>query len=284
MRFFSPAKLNLCFHILGKRSDGYHEIATLMQAIDLGDWLSVQSSVADRLTCSDRALSCDETNLVWKARDLFRAYTSLPPVWIHLDKRIPMQAGFGGGSSNAATALWALNRFMRNPLSLQELSSLGAELGSDVPFFFSLGSALCTGRGDQVQSLSLPPFSGMWAKPSFGLSTAAVYQAVRLEECQRISLTTMILQWRCGEFRIFNDLETAACRIEPKLSAFKQTLPIPVSMTGSGTAFFYIYSQSDRMGTKPFHRNKKFTFQSISRQNNCWYIPLPPEKHPRGLN
>ena len=109
MRYFSPAKINLFFRVLSKRLDGYHDIASVMQAIDLGDVLTFTNHPRDQMTCSDPTLPCDETNLVMKALKRFREYYSLSSVHIHLEKHVPMQSGLGGGSSNAATVLWALN-------------------------------------------------------------------------------------------------------------------------------------------------------------------------------
>ena len=135
--YFSPAKLNLSFRILGKRLDGYHEIASLVSVINFGDTLTFETSSSDVLTCSDPSLPCGDSNLIARALHLFRARSSLSfGIKIHLDKRIPMQAGLGGGSSNAATTLWALNERMGRPYSLAELCFMGASLGSDVPLFF----------------------------------------------------------------------------------------------------------------------------------------------------
>lgn len=140
---FSPAKINLFLRVLGKRSDGYHEIASLFQAINLGDNLTFTLSEQDHLTCSDPHLPCDHTNLVIKAVHLFRKKTNLDtPVTIHLEKEIPSQAGLGGGSSNAATTLWALNALHNYPYTIGQLQIWSAEIGSDIPFFFLSGNSL----------------------------------------------------------------------------------------------------------------------------------------------
>lgn len=259
MKFFSPAKLNLFFRVIGKRPDGYHEIASLYQAIDFGDTLTLTiTSGEDQLTCSDPHLPCDSSNLVLRAVNLFRKKTGRSfGLHAHLDKHIPIQAGLGGGSSNAATTLWALREMTGVSLSDKELSSWGAELGSDVPFFFSEGTAYCTGRGEIVENLpSLPHLSGWIAKPLVGLSTPAVYQKV-----VPLALDTQ---------PFFNDLEPAAFSLLPELADLKTKLFKigfeQVSMTGSGTAFFCLGPVSS-----PALQNVKFIpFRALQRTNN-WY-------------
>ena len=151
MKFLSPAKLNLFLRVLRKRSDGYHELASLFQAIDLVDALHVREVSEDRFSCSDPAL-LGPSNLVLRALKLFREKTGLQfPVEMHLEKRIPMQSGLGGGSSNAATALFALNVLAGRVATEEQLCAWSQEIGSDVPFFFSLGTAYCTGRGKSTQ-------------------------------------------------------------------------------------------------------------------------------------
>jgi len=180
MDYRSPAKLNLYFRILKKRSDGYHEIESLFQAIDLFDTITLKPSDRDRITSDHSNLPLDETNLIWKARELFKSRFGSKPVHIHLQKKIPMQAGLGGGSSNAATVLWALNVENNYLASIEELIKLGAILGSDVSFFFSNGTAHCSGRGEKLRPHSLEKQRTGWIiKPDFGLSTEEVFKEVR---------------------------------------------------------------------------------------------------------
>lgn len=132
----SPAKVNLFLRIVGKRPDGYHELASLFQSISLYDLLHFTPSTQDVLTCTDPSLPIDKTNLIWKAVDLFRKKTNLHTfVKVHLEKNIPTQAGLGGGSSNAATTLWALNQLCGKPATDLQLSQWAGEIGSDVSFF-----------------------------------------------------------------------------------------------------------------------------------------------------
>lgn len=130
----SPAKINTILKVLGKRQDGYHEIFSIMQAVSFFDTITIKLAAKDTFTCSDATLRMDGANLVVKAVELFRKTTNIDqPLSIHLEKRIPQGAGLGGGSSNAATTLFGLDELFKTQL---DLLSLGACLGSDVPFFF----------------------------------------------------------------------------------------------------------------------------------------------------
>jgi 4-diphosphocytidyl-2-C-methyl-D-erythritol kinase len=252
----SFAKLNLFFRVLHKRPDGYHEIASLYQAIDLFDRLFFSFSTRDELSASGIQIPLDSSNLICKALSIYRNSFPTPPIQIHVEKNIPVQAGLGGGSSNAATTLLALNELMGNQAHLEQLLKMAAQLGSDVPFFFSSGTAICTGRGDIFEECSLPsPLSGWIAKPEYGLCTKSVYQNVKIEEFSH-----------ARKFQFFNDLEFAAFRIEPRMihlqkmlkQAFKQ-----VVMTGSGSAFFCLEGECPAIDGVQF-----FPFRSIQRTNH----------------
>ncbi len=260
MKYLSPAKLNLFFRVLAKRADGYHEIASVYQAIDLCDEFFISDSDQDALTSSDPELSCDEKNLVWKARCLFRAEFGGRSCHIHLEKKIPMQAGLGGGSSNAATTLWALNEQNGRPATALQLLEMAAQIGSDVPFFFSSGTAYCTGRGEKLEPYSLSaPLSGWIVKPPFGLSTPAVYNETRVFELQQRDPRHAL--HNLGN--LFNDLEPAAFRLEPRLFLIKRD---GFTMTGSGTAFFTFQSEKPHVGEAVI-----FPFRSLQRPLHSWY-------------
>lgn len=261
MEAFSPAKLNLFFRVVSKRPDGYHNIASLFQAVDLCDRLFFSPTPRDLLTCTDPSIPCDTSNLVSKALALFRSRFPIPPISIHIEKHIPIEAGLGGGSSNAATTLWALNELHGCPASLSELIQMGSQIGSDVAFFFSSGTAYCTGRGEILEPRILPaPLQGWLAKPTYGLSTPLVYRHTRLEE----------LPFRDPSALYYNDLEVPAFQLEPRLIALKQTLIdrgySNVTMTGSGTAFFFF----DDIHPAPLEGVSFYPFRTIQRQNS-WY-------------
>ena len=179
MVFHCYAKINLTLEILGKRADGYHEVRTVMQTVGLADRLEVTAAAELSFSCSDPALATPD-NLVYRAARLLQAeYAVRTGAALRLEKRIPVAAGLGGGSSDAAATIVALNRLWNLQQSLTEQRRLAARLGSDVPFFLTGGTALATGRGERITPL--PPLPQYWVVlvllPRV-LSTAAVYQAV----------------------------------------------------------------------------------------------------------
>lgn len=176
----TPAKVNLALEVLGKRADGYHEIATVLQAVDLFDRLKLETAEGISLDADDPALPTDDGNLVVRAARLLQKAAGVEAgVRIRLAKRIPVAAGLGGGSSDAAATLWGLNRLWRLGWARERLEELAVELGMDVPFFLGTGRALATGRGDKVTRL---PGGGGYAlvlvNPGVSLSTQEVYSRV----------------------------------------------------------------------------------------------------------
>lgn len=245
LQLFSPAKINLFLRVVSKKAEGYHLLSSLFQAVTLGDTLTIALSSKDTLTCSNPFLSLDQTNLVVKARNLFRKKTGITqPFSIHLEKLIPMQAGLGGGSSNAATVLWGCNQLMNTQIEEKELSQWGASLGSDVAFFFSYGTAYCTGRGENVEKIDPLPHQDLWiVKPFYGLSTAHIFQNFQFKKTSCIQNSVHDLsQFLSGNLLPFNDLEEVAFKINPDLLELKNQLIQQgfhtVLMTGSGSAFF----------------------------------------------
>ncbi|GAC1467854.1 MAG: 4-(cytidine 5'-diphospho)-2-C-methyl-D-erythritol kinase [Ktedonobacteraceae bacterium] len=178
----SYAKINLTLDVLGKRADNYHELATIMQMVDLYDTLCLTLSDEDRVSIVSTHSELDsDNNLAVRAAQAVRHYLSLTQgVHIELDKRIPIAAGLGGGSSNAAAILLALRQWWHLPLTKEDLLVLAASLGSDVPFFLTEGLALCEGRGERLTPLSAYwPASMRWlllVKPAIGVSTATVFR------------------------------------------------------------------------------------------------------------
>lgn len=176
------AKINLTLDVLGRRADGYHEVATVMQTIALHDTICLTVSDHDRMICTVPTLSNDE-NLALRAAQLLRQHLALTQgVLIELHKHIPIAAGLGGGSSDAAAILLALSQWWHLQVSPSALLTLAASLGSDVPFFLNGGLALCQGRGEQVTPLARywPP-AMRWLlllKPAISLSTAAVFRSL----------------------------------------------------------------------------------------------------------
>lgn len=240
----SPAKLNLFLRILARRADGYHELASLFQTIGLHDLIHFEAADHDSLICSDPSLAINQSNLISKARQLFRQKTGIQqPFAIHLEKKIPIQAGLGGGSSNAATTLWALNQLCGRPATDMELASWGSEIGSDISFFLSLGTAYCTGRGEILQPVpSLASQKVFVAKPRQGLSTKQVFENLRVSDLHPRDPRVALDSFYANKSTYFNDLEQTAFELMPELAVFKARLEglgfSTVTMTGTGSSFF----------------------------------------------
>lgn len=270
---FSPAKLNLFFRVLYKREDGFHEIASIYQAISFGDTLTVSLAEDDLLTCTHPSVPCDSSNLILKALDVYRRQTGIDfNVHIHLDKKVPMQAGLGGGSSNAATAMWAFNTLLSNQVSEKQLSEWVGTFSSDAPFFFSQGTAYCRGRGEKIHNITRMPDRKLWiAKPQEGLSTPLVYRHCRPSEFTQRDPDRFASELIAGEPCYFNDLEIPAFSLMPSLEKLKkQLLDLGFShatMTGSGTAFFCLGPcQAPQIPGIDF-----YSASFVSRRNGNWY-------------
>ncbi len=181
MKLTAPAKVNLSLRILGRRSDGYHDIETLIVPLDLADELEISTRPGDAvtLTSNDPTIPTNEGNLAVRAAQLFATHTGIKSaVHIDLKKRIPHGAGLGGGSSDAATVLLALNDLHDAKLPAETLESLAATIGSDVPFFIRRQPAWARGRGEILESTTLPkPLPIVLIKPPFGVPTPWAYQA-----------------------------------------------------------------------------------------------------------
>ena len=178
----SPCKVNLLLNIIGKRADGFHELETVMQPVNFYDELEFQrGGNSIQLSCSEKDLPVDSRNLVYRAAAGFLAAAKISDgVKIRLEKKIPLAAGLGGGSGNAATTLLALNELFGRPLAAEKLSEIAAALGSDIPFFLQNKPALATGRGEKIQPLeNFPALNGrafLLIHPGFGISTPWAYQ------------------------------------------------------------------------------------------------------------
>lgn len=245
LELFSPAKINLFLRVVSKRHDGYHNLSSVFQTLSLGDTLTIEPHDQDLLTCTDPELPTDGANLILKATQLFRQKTGLKHFFkIHLIKRIPTQAGLGGGSSNAASALWGCDQLAYTKIDLSTLKQWSGEIGSDIPFFFSQGTAYCTGRGEQVYHLpALASRSVLIVKPSCGLSTPEVYRRLKLSTAApEKAMQRDLDDFLAGSMRYFNDLEPPAFELNPDLQKLKQELLSSgfetALMSGSGSSFF----------------------------------------------
>lgn len=262
LQVFAPAKVNLFLRILGRRADGYHELETLMAAIDWFDQLTIEPDPSGELslTCAwatpqlariSEPIPGGLDNLVLRAAWLLRNWSGTRlGARLRLLKRIPAAAGLGGGSSDAAATLVALSRLWRIDCSRAELEQLAAQLGSDVPFFLApQGAAVCRGRGEVIEPCVLPRrLPLVIVRPATGLSTPAVYRQYRAaaSEAELPQLLTALAGVATGPVahNLLNDLQAAALSLSPDVSQIRAEMNrLPVlahQLSGSGSAYFAI--------------------------------------------
>lgn len=267
----APAKINLLLKVYGRRPDGYHEIETVMQKLELADYLRLRKNPTTksiRLQCAGAKLPEDETNLAFKAAVIFCDYAGIEGgLDIELEKYIPIAAGLGGGSSDAAAVLLGLNTLFSTEISTDKLAKLAASLGADVPFFISAGGAgLATGIGTKVENIdSLGDCWIVLVNPGISLSTKWVYENFRLTtgaKPYKLSgyskfskldslpqgMTAMLKA--CNSDRPFNDLETVSIRRYEIIRTIKELLigngACLALMSGSGPTVFGIFNHYDQ--------------------------------------
>ncbi|MEM1082890.1 MAG: 4-(cytidine 5'-diphospho)-2-C-methyl-D-erythritol kinase [Verrucomicrobiota bacterium] len=251
MDVVAPAKLNLSLRVLGRREDGFHDLDSVMMILPgLHDRLSFRCSDQDAFSCNAEGVPADESNLVIKALKVFRRETRMSvPLSIHLEKRIPHGAGLGGGSSDAAASLRALDRIHATGLSDGRLSEMAAEVGSDVPFFLGPPVARIGGRGERVEvGPELPTMALLLLKPGFGVSTPDAFGRWKdSKELPGVSHAPQRFAW--GE--LVNDLERPVFEKHLFLAEMKQWLlgQAGVSgalMSGSGSTMFALLDDLNR--------------------------------------
>jgi 4-diphosphocytidyl-2-C-methyl-D-erythritol kinase len=283
----SPCKVNLLLNILGKRADGFHELETVMQPVNLFDEIDFgRGGTGIRLSCSDENLPANSKNLVFRAAEqFFKAANISGGVKIHLEKKIPLAAGLGGGSGNAATTLLGMNEIFGSPLPIQALAKIAESLGSDIPFFLQNKPGLATGRGEKIQPLeNFPALRGkvfLLIHPGFGISTPWAYQNLarfpdalngRQGRAQKLIslLQTADLKTAAKEF--YNSLEAPALEKFPVLELFQEFLRkngAPVSlMSGSGSTTFAIAENVSSAESLAEKFKSKFG-------ENCWTEVVP---------
>src|SRR5437870_917568 len=256
-RLKSPCKVNLLLNILGKRADGFHELETVMHPVNLFDRLIfTRARQGIALTCGNPALPIDSTNLVHRAATAFFKSANLKEgIRIELEKNLPLAAGLGGGSANAATTLLGLNELFGDPLTVDRLHTIAVALGSDVPFFLQNRPALATGRGERIQALeffgAMAGMAFLLIHPGFGIATAWAYAqlprfplALKGQPHRAQKLISLLagtdLKGASKEF--YNSLEAPAFEKYPLLQLFKEFLlgngAAAALMSGSGSAVF----------------------------------------------
>jgi 4-diphosphocytidyl-2-C-methyl-D-erythritol kinase len=246
----APAKVNLHLEVLGKRPDGYHELESLMVSVSLYDTLEFRSAAAGEtiVRSSDPRLDDGPGNLVVRAVELVRRESGRDDgVSIELTKRIPLAAGLAGGSTDAAAALAGLNLCWGLQWSKEKLADLGAQLGSDVPFFFYAPAAIARGRGEKLTELALPTAIHLvLICPAQGLSTAEVFRRMTIPQTPR-SIAPMAAALAAGDVRetgrlLFNRLEEASLVLSPEVAAIQRDASswncLGHLMSGSGSTYF----------------------------------------------
>lgn len=236
----APAKLNLFLHINGRREDGYHELQSLFQLLDFGDNLRFQiTDSADIGIETPIADVPNEENLIYRAALLLQQTTNTKKgCRIQIDKKLPMGGGIGGGSSNAATTLVALNYLWNTNLNIEQLASLGLSLGADVPIFVKGHTAFAEGVGEKIFPVDLQPKTYLVVNPGVHISTAGIFSSPSLPR------QTPKLQWNQYEFpKTQNDCEKLVCRDYPEVANTLQWLLeyAPSRMTGTGSSVFAIF-------------------------------------------
>ena len=278
-----PAKINLYLRILNRREDGYHNLHTLMQSISLYDTITIDITLPPcakgdvaaatedfiQIECTDPNIPTDERNLAYKAAELFyeKAQIKNKGLKIHIDKQIPVEAGLGGGSADAAGVLLLLNTVNDNHFTAWELAEIGAEIGSDVPFFIYSGTVLCEGRGEIVTPM--PPIGKcnvLIVKPDGGLSSKEIYRLYNEnagDACSQSNISD-------------NDLEKAAVNLMPCIGEIKNRLTeygaLQAAMSGSGSAVFGIFKDESAADKAYKFFKEKYKNVYLTHTENKWRI------------
>jgi 4-diphosphocytidyl-2-C-methyl-D-erythritol kinase len=278
----APAKINLYLRVLGKLPDGYHEIESLMQAIDLYDDIIIEKSNSIELRCSDPSLPTNNANLAFRAAKLLCDKYHIPGANIQLVKRIPTGAGLGGGSSDAAFVIRGLCELYDIKPHYNGLLEMAGLLGSDVPFFFTGGQALARGRGEILSEVeSSLEYQIALLSPVIAISTAEIYGSIKKILTKRsspalLNKTNSISGLISISNEFHNDLEDVVLTKYPFLEELKRSLlgagAFYSSMTGSGSSFFGLFT-NDAVIPAELENLK----ESSIRVFKCRPILLPPQ-------
>lgn len=273
---YAPAKINLCLHVLDRRNDGYHDLATVMQRIDLQDRLEIVVSSGTDITVSCPRVTLPEgvDNIAERAARLFLEHIGDECcISIKIDKKIPSAAGLGGGSSDAAAVLLALNDLLDTDLPRGELMALGVRLGADVPFFLYGQTAWATGVGECLQPWpGLPPVTLVLVNPGLVVSTAWVFQNLGLTRSRPTARIPGFPE-RASDLvhLLHNDLEVVTCQHHPVITTIKERLVASGAsgalMSGSGPTVFGLFDE---------HSHAARVAQTLSSETNWWVEVVNP--------
>ena len=254
-------KINLSLNVIQRLANGYHQVEMVMQQVAIGDEVTVSVDKAAlgvvSLTSNMPGVPLDETNIAYKAAKLIcQEYNINLGISIHLEKKLPLEAGLAGGSSNGAAVLVGLNQLLDLKCSTKQLMKLGAKLGSDVPFCILGGTALACGTGTELTSLANRlKLSIILVKPPFGAATGLIYQSLELEQHMARPNTQQVIQaLQQGDTYLLtkawgNVLESVTFRLYPEIATIKNQLidmGIPALMSGSGTTVFGVIPNNDQ--------------------------------------
>ncbi len=269
VKVLSPAKVNLFLEVTGKRPDGYHDLLSLMCPVSLYDILTLDFDKPEmKISCSHPGVPTDGSNLAWRAAELFFDRAGISGcVHILIEKHIPVAGGLGGGSSNAASVLMALNRHYRFPFDRSSLSEMGLSLGADVPFFLFQGPAIATGIGEKLMPWkNFSHFRIVLISFDFSVSTAMIYKNLNLglTKCKKIIKDTLFKEHRFDPARhLCNDLETVTASLFPVICEAKKALADCGAegslMSGSGPTVFGLFSDA---------KKAEYAYLSVSAENH----------------
>ncbi|MCF6147381.1 MAG: 4-(cytidine 5'-diphospho)-2-C-methyl-D-erythritol kinase [Candidatus Kuenenia sp.] len=250
IKIAAPAKINLFLEILGKRPDGYHEIETVMQKVCLYDYIYMEDNECMEFNCSNPELEKGEDNLIVKAVRLLQRESGISRgIKIFLEKNIPIGAGLGGGSSDAAATLFGVNKMWQLGYDTEKLMSFAARLGSDIPFFIGKNTAICKGRGEIIQPFpSKVKYSYVIIYPGFEVCTAIIYKNFKIaltKNFKDVNFTLRALEsgdvGLLGKY-LYNRLEDVVFKLYPQLEKIRQKLEkfnfCGVLLSGSGSAMY----------------------------------------------
>ena len=269
---FAPAKLNLFLHITGRRDDGYHLLQSVFMLIDWCDTLHFDVREDGKIQRQDLTVSLPADDLVMRAaQSLQRASGTHLGAHIAIEKHIPAQAGMGGGSSDAASTLLALNRLWGLHWPLSRLLPLGLELGADVPFFLSGQNAWVQGVGEQITPIELPAAQFAVVKPNAGLETAKIFRAPQLERATETATMPLFAANHYGFGR--NDLQPVAQALCPEIDQVLQWLcsyGLSPRMTGSGSAVFAKLPDGVLIGSAPHNWQMRICSNMAAHPQAGW--------------